>query len=120
MPKNTTKLGNQAEDLATDYLKRKGCKILERNFRNRFCEIDIIALKKDQIIFVEVKYRKSDQFGEPIYAITRDKMRRLTRAANFYLSENSEYFKLAPRIDIISISGELHSPQIEHLENCFR
>jgi len=114
MTKNTTGVGNQAEALSCKYLLEVGYRIIERNFRNRFCEIDIVATRDNQIIFVEVKYRNSNQFGEPILAITPRKMAKMKRAAEFYLTQNAQYQNLSPVIEVITLSGDLHHPNIEH------
>ena len=58
-------LGKRGEDLATEYLMKKGYKILERNFRAGKCEIDIVAKDGQKLVFVEVKTRKTDYFGQP-------------------------------------------------------
>ena len=71
---NNRVFGNAGEDLACRYLEKQGYKILERNKQySRFCELDIIALHKNTTVFVEVKTRKTDDFGTPLEAITKTK-----------------------------------------------
>ena len=110
------KIGNTAEDIAVEYLEKKGYKILERNKHfSRACEIDIIALTKDKtLVFVEVKTRKSDFCGSPLEAITKTKYQHIKTGLYSYISEHNEYKKY--RIDAISV---ILSPKlkIEHLEN---
>ena len=117
MPNNKT-LGNNGEDLAVNYLTKKGYKILERNKHfSRACEIDIIALdKKGVLVFVEVKTRKTDFCGSPFEAITKTKYNHIKTGLYTYLNENPQNKKY--RIDAISIiiKPEL---KIEHLENIF-
>ena len=115
MPDNK-KLGNNGEDIAVQYLEKKGYKILERNRHfSRACEIDIIALdKKGTLVFVEVKTRKNDFCGNPLEAITKTKYDHIKTGLYTYLEENPQHKKY--RIDAISIVL-LPQLQINHLEN---
>lgn len=112
--KNTTAIGNQAEVLACEYLANAGYKIIAKNYRNRFCEIDVIAKNEEFIIFVEVKYRSSENYGGGLGAVNFQKQTRLRRSAEYWLAYNQWNEKLQPRIDVIAIDG---TKQIEHLEN---
>ena len=110
-------LGIIGEQLATDYLSRKGYIILERNFIFDKAEIDIIAKKEDQIIIVEVKTRNSAFFGDPQDFVTKGKIKLLIKAANEYLISNS--LELEVRFDIIAILKNKTVEKIEHFENAF-
>ena len=113
---NNRKFGNAGEDLACRYLEKQGYKILERNKHySRFCELDIIAQYKNTTVFVEVKTRKTDNFGVPFEAITKTKFENLKKGAQFYLSENKikDY-----RIDVIGITLKPEI-KIEHLKNVY-
>jgi len=77
-------LGNLGENLALKKLKNSGYKILERNFRSKFGEIDIIAQEGDVLVFIEVKTRWSKRFGPPEEAITPRKIRRMVKAGQYY------------------------------------
>lgn len=112
--KNTTAIGKRAENLAVQFLKQQGYEIIERNYRNRFCEIDIIAKNHNFISFVEVKFRNSKAYGGGLGAINPDKQRRLQRSAEYWLSQNQQFSDLQPKVDIISIDGD---NQIMYLEN---
>jgi putative endonuclease len=90
------------EDLAEKYLKSKGYKILERNFRKGYGEIDIIALKDDTLVFVEVKTRTSTKFGTPFEAISPFKLKALERTALFYKNLHPE-LPSALRIEAVSV-----------------
>lgn len=94
--------GRKGEDLAVQFLKKNGFKIIERNFRIRGGEIDIIALDKDALVFIEVKTRKSDEFGTPLESITPWKMKSLIKAAEFYKYTHGNLPDLM-RIDAVSI-----------------
>lgn len=113
--KNKT-LGNAGEDLACRYLEKQGYEVLERNKHySKFCEIDIIAKHKSTIVFVEVKTRKTNEFGTPSEAITKTKYENLKKGVQFYLSENKvKDF----RIDVIGITLKPEL-KIEHLKNIY-
>jgi putative endonuclease len=108
-------IGKNGEEIAQKYLLKQGYKILETNRKfSRFCEIDIIALDKGTLVFVEVKTRKSDVCGSPLEAITPTKYNHIKQGLFLYLQENPNYKKY--RIDAISV---LLKPEvkIEHLKN---
>lgn len=111
----TAKLG---EDLACDYLARKGYKIIERNFRKKYQEIDIIAISDSTLVFVEVKTRRSDSFGSPFESITPWKLKHLVRLAQYY-KQLHPHLPGYMRIDAIGIilSPDNKLENIEHLEN---
>lgn len=119
MVKNTTALGNTAEDMAAEYLQGKGYRVIARNHRTRFAELDIIAASKDVVAFVEVKYRKYAGFGGGVGAITQDKLRRLHNAAEVWLSEHEEFADHQPRIDVVIVEGDLVDAKMEYLENVY-
>lgn len=111
---NNRKFGDAGEDLACRYLEKQGYEILERNKHySKFCEIDIIAKYKKTVIFVEVKTRKTDNYGSPFEAITKNKYENIKKGVQFYLSENKikDY-----RIDVIGITLKPEI-RINHLKN---
>jgi ribonuclease HII len=81
----TKQIGDKAENEAARYLKRDGHEIIERNWRTKFCEIDIVSKKKDIYYFTEVKYRRSDMQGGGIAAITSKKQRQMKFAAEYFV-----------------------------------
>ncbi len=108
-------LGKNGEEIAKTHLQKAGYKILEMNKRfSKLCEIDIIALDKDTLVFVEVKTRKTDICGHPLEAITKSKYNHIRQGLYLYRQENPQYKKF--RIDAISV---LIKPEIkiEHLKN---
>ena len=108
-------VGKKGEEIAKEYLVKKGYKILETNKRfSRFCEIDIIALDKDTLVFVEVKTRKTTVCGSPLEAITRSKYQNIKKGVFFYIQENPQYKKF--RVDAIGIVLE-PKLEINHLKN---
>ncbi len=98
-----------SEELATKYLEKNGYKILERNYRTKFGEIDIIAKKLSTYVFVEVKSGSSNRI-RPVDRINVDKIRRISKVADFYLKDKN--FSKA-RIDVI----EIWKGEIKHYED---
>lgn len=111
------RFGKWAEDQAASYLQHKGYAILERNFRYDRAEIDIIAARGNLIVVVEVKARSSDYFGDPQDFISRKKVARLVKAANYYMNLNELSNEL--RFDAVAILRGEHGVEIEHLEDAF-
>lgn len=110
--------GARGEELAIDFLRRKGYIILDRNWHSGHKEIDIVARHEDTIIFVEVKARANVFYGNPQDAVTPRKMHLLVLAADAYLRYNA--IDLEVRFDIITITGTLEKPYIKHYESAFR
>ena len=81
--------GKQAEKVAAEYLKKQGYKILAKNWRTRMCEIDIVASQDKCVYFVEVKYRKSLDWGSGLDYITSAKQKQMNFAAEMWLSQNN-------------------------------
>lgn len=93
--------GRKGEALAETALTEMGYQILERNWRHKHLEVDLIALEKGMLVFVEVKTRNDLRYGEPHEAIDWKKEQKLARAANIYLSQQS--YKGEVRFDIVSV-----------------
>ena len=113
----TNVYGKRSEIIASDYLKKKGYKILETNYKNKIGEIDVIAKDKDYIVFVEVKARLSQKFGHPFDAIDEIKQQKIHAVASLYLVKNKKYGTNC-RFDAISILG-LENPEITHVIDAF-
>ena len=113
-------LGDRGERAAVRFLKKKGMKIVARQYRNQFGEIDIIGLDGNQIVFVEVKTRQSSNTGQPFEAVDERKQRKLTRLALVWLKKHKRMDQSA-RFDVISIvwPQESREPTIEHYINAF-
>ena len=116
---DTEELGRKGEKLAARHLRRKGYRIAERNYRCPLGEVDLIALQNDDLCFVEVKTRRSDQYESPEVNVTPDKRRRIRRIARYYL-ERKGIRDINVRFDVVAIVlDDESSPQIEHYENAF-
>lgn len=111
--------GHLGEDIACNYLKKNGYKILARRYRYRRSEIDIIAQKGRTLVFVEVKTRRHKEFGYPEEAIKKPKKNKLRDAAAGFLSQQKEKFSDF-RFDILSIIFKSESNfEIVHFEDAF-
>jgi putative endonuclease len=109
----TARLG---EEKAVKYLQNKGYKILDRNFRDGYGELDIVTLKDDVLVIVEVKTRSSDKFGLPIESITNKKLNVLKRTIDFYKKTHLNVPD-EMRLDAVSIIINGKDVNIEHYEN---
>jgi len=111
-------LGKQGERIAEDYLKNKGYKIIERNYRCRGAELDLIVLDRRVIVFVEVKTRTGHGFGSPFEAVEFRKQQRMIQAAQHFLAQKKLHQRDA-RFDVVGISWPGGKPRVEHIENAF-
>lgn len=107
-------IGSRGEDLAADYLRGDGFAILDRNWRCRYGELDIIAADGDVLVFVEVKTRTGRAFGTPAEAVTHTKLRRLRRLAGIWLAAQDGSWP-SVRIDVIEIRLGGPVPEITHI-----
>lgn len=102
MDKNTRKWGNIGEDYAVGLLERSDYKIIERNFRCKLGEIDIVAVQNNTLIFVEVKTRWSKKFGKPEEAVNFWKLKKIKRVGEYYTLTHHDVPK-KQRIDVVAI-----------------
>lgn len=114
-------LGAWGESVAAEYLRKKRYRLIAAGYQCRFGEIDLIASHKNNLIFIEVKLRKSDHFAQAKEFVDYNKQARLRTTADFYLSKYP--CELQPRFDVIEIYApdgiETKKPLIRHLENAF-
>ena len=104
MNTTTRQKGNFGEELSVKELLNKGYRILERNFSSRYGEIDIIAEKNKEIVFIEVKYRKTNKFGYGYEAVDRRKIIKILKLANYYI-QSKKYQNYKIRFDCMSYLG---------------
>ena len=97
------RLGVNGEDIACKYLENQGIKIVERNIRYKLGELDIVAIDKNRLCFIEVKTRKSFKYGRPSLAITPTKQSTIRALAQLYQKTHLIYKSFIPRIDVIEI-----------------
>ncbi|MBK5720233.1 YraN family protein [Dysgonomonas sp. Marseille-P4677] len=110
-------IGKKGEDTAVDFLQKEGYQIIERNWINEKYEIDIIARNEEYIVFVEVKTRSSDRWGNPEEAVSNNKIKRIVAAADFYLKKYD--IDMPARFDIISAIWTGKTFKIEHIDDAF-
>ncbi len=97
-------IGYKVEEKALSFLAGKGLKVIERNFRCRFGEIDLVMQEGEILVFVEVRKRKNRFFGGAAASVSRTKQQKLVKAANFYLL--GRYHMLVCRFDVIAFDGD--------------
>lgn len=112
-------VGTLGETAAADFLIRNGYSVLDRNFRTRFGEIDVIARNSKYLVFAEVKTRKKSSLAVGREYVDYRKQARLIKTAQFWLASNQT--ELQPRFDVIEInySGNFDTLEINHIENAF-
>ena len=110
--------GAWGEDLALRYLTRRGHKLVERNYRKRYGEIDLIVRKGDALVFVEVKLRRTTNFGDPLEAVTPRKQATLRKLAEQFLSDREPNFNTV-RFDVVGILASRDRLRVRHVEDAF-
>jgi len=115
----TQTTGKLGEDLAYQYLKQQGLRLLERNFNCRFGEIDLIMRDRDTMVFVEVRYRKNNNTVDALSSIDRHKQLKLIRTARYYLQQQPNSAITPARFDVIAICAQGAQHQIEWIKNAF-
>jgi len=114
---NKSTKGETCEKLACDYLKKNGLRLIEKNFHSRHGEIDLIMQHQDTLVFIEVRYRKSQDFGGAKASVTPTKQNKIKKTALYYMQKKGHEFNA--RIDVIAMCGELKAPDIEWIKNAF-
>ena len=117
---NRRLIGANGESRAIAFLKGRRFKIVERNYRTKVGEIDIIAERDGLVTFVEVKTRRSKSYGSPEEAIDKKKRKRIIKAAKYYLVSHNLYDEVDVRFDVLSLTKKNGVFQIEYFEDAFR
>jgi putative endonuclease len=118
MPAPGAAAGRRAEELAGEYLRGRGLRLIERNYRTTHGEIDLVFDDRGTLVFVEVRYRVSNTFGTPAETVDARKQARLRASAEHYLLARGGS-KKPVRFDIVAIHGPLDAPRLEWLTNAF-
>lgn len=108
-------LGNLGEEIAVEYLQKENYKIIERNFYCKQGEIDIVAQKQKEIIFIEVKTRTNNLFGMPAEAVNATKQKHIKQSANYFLCKN-DLLEAYTRFDVIEIKLINGKFEINHIK----
>ncbi len=111
------KLGHKGEGLAVKYLKRRGYRIIQRNFKTSMGEIDIIARDRETLVFIEVKTRESLEYGQPFESVTRAKRRKIANVATLFLKKLRDVPQC--RFDIVSICHKKGKPEVDLIRDAF-
>jgi putative endonuclease len=111
--------GNWAEKHACKILKKRGLRLLERNFRSRFGEIDLVMRDGTYVVFVEVRLRKNESHGSAAESIDRHKQRRLRKTAERYLIETTGGIDTDCRFDVFTITGDSKQAETQWISNAF-
>jgi putative endonuclease len=109
--------GQAAEEKALGYLQGKGLRLLNRNYRCKSGEIDLVMQQNNTLVFVEVRYRQSSHFGSAAESVTSSKQRKLLLTANHYLQKNG--LDRPCRFDVVAIGGK-NQTEIEWIQNAFQ
>lgn len=112
---NKRELGKEYEERAAAYLEAGGCRIIEKNYRCRIGEVDLIVRDGPYLAFVEVKYRRSEQMGNALEAVNQQKQMRIRKIAAFYLMVKRYPETMPCRFDVIGITAD----QISYIKNAF-
>lgn len=115
---STKVLGDRGEAIATRHLERSGYRIVQRNYRCSLGEIDCIAVQGKTLVFLEVKTRRSDDYGGPLEAVDRRKRRKMTRLARHYAAAKG-LTDVPQRFDVVAVWIEGAVPRIQVYENAF-
>ena len=120
MTEKRLKLGREGEKAAEAFLKKKGYRIIEKNFRCKLGEIDIIAEQDGTVVFIEVKARADHQYGHPFNAVTQIKQRKIIQVAQSFLAKH-RLLEKPTRFDVIGLTADPENAfRIELLENAFQ
>ncbi|BDQ33845.1 YraN family protein [Pseudodesulfovibrio portus] len=114
----TKRIGDLGEDAAARYLESKGLRVLDRNWRFRQWELDLVCRDRDTIVFVEVKTRRAGSMTSPADGLTPKKRARLVKAASRYLTEKALWDEPC-RFDLAAVTDSGTSMDVEHTENAF-
>lgn len=116
---DTDARGAWAEALVCADLEARGLSLLERNFRRKCGELDLIMRDAGRLVFVEVRYRASERWGGGLASVTPAKRRRLVRAASSFLAYRPDLRHLPCRFDVAAVSGTFESPRIRWVRGAF-
>ena len=119
MKNQNSTIGKLGEDIAVKYLENHDYKILSRNYRKPWGEIDIVAQQSDELVFVEVKTQNQGFEWRPEENVTRHKKRQLSKIINTYLKERKVYGETNFRVDVLGIiiNDKTETAQVEHIQN---
>ena len=113
-------IGNAAESLACDYLQQHGLKLICRNYRAPYGELDLIMRDHDYMVFVEVRFRRHARYGSGADSVTASKQDKLIKTALYYLQRHPKQAKQPVRFDVVSLSAVDDRSDIEWIKDAFQ
>jgi putative endonuclease len=119
MRRDTRALGRRGEDLAVEYLARAGFRILARNVHLRYAELDVVALERGALVFVEVRARSGARFGSGAESVDLRKQRRIAAAAGELLARGGLPRAARIRFDVIAVDTSREPPELQHFRDAF-
>jgi len=117
--KTKREFGNQLEEFAARTLTEKGLNIVSQNYLCKMGEIDLIARDQRDLVFIEVRYRKSESFGGSVASVNKKKQRRIILAANHYLQKHQLANKVPCRFDVFAITGTIQQLEFNWIKGAF-
>ncbi len=111
--------GQIAEDVACKHLQQRGLKLIDRNYRCRVGEIDLIMQDADSLVFVEVRYRQNSGFGNGAESVTFNKQNKLIKTAYYYLQQRKINSNINCRFDVVSITSQEQIAAVDWIKNAF-
>lgn len=118
MTRERISTGKLGEDIATEHLAGVGYEILERNFRCPLGEIDIVARDHETLVFVEVRSRRTDNYGSPLESVGFAKQKKLSRVAEYYLNSHGLH-QIKARFDVVAVKLRPSRPELELIRDAF-
>jgi putative endonuclease len=112
-------VGRAGEEAAVQYLLQRGYRILQRNYRCRVGEIDLVAQDGGTLVFIEVKTRRSQRFGPAASAVTFEKQRHVIKASQMYMTQMKKAYGLC-RFDVVAVEMDAHGLHIELIKDAFQ
>ena len=112
-------MGNTSEDIALEYLQERGYRLIQRNYRCKAGEIDLIVQKDDILVFAEVRSRTGTQYGEPSESVNRKKQDKIRKTAKYYLYCNRHLECYYCRFDVLSIVWKDGRARVEWIADAF-
>jgi putative endonuclease len=113
-------IGHAAESQACNYLQQRGLKIITRNYRSPYGELDLVMQDHDHMVFVEVRFRRHNQYGSGADSVNSRKQDKLIKTALYYLQQHPKQAKQPVRFDVISLSAADGETDIEWIKDAFQ
>lgn len=111
--------GEDVETMSLLHLQAQGLKLIEKNFRSTYGELDLVMLDDQDLVFVEVRYRKNDDFGGASESVNERKKRKLRRTAESFLQQDRLPEFVSCRFDVVAVKGEFQNYEIDWIQDAF-